>query len=54
MKYPYMVYDGKTLYRAGEEVPEVKETASGTIAKEEEPKAATQPKKRGRPSTKSK
>lgn len=51
MKYPYMVFDGVKLYKAGEEVPEVSEKASGTKATDE--KRAEKPAaKRGRPSKK--
>ncbi len=50
MKYPYMVFDGVKLYKAGEEVPEAKEKVSGTEPSEEKiEKPAT---KRGRPSKK--
>lgn len=51
MKYPYMVFDGVKLYKAGEEVPETKEKVSGTEPSEEK-KVEKPVAKRGRPSKK--
>lgn len=37
MKYPYMVFDGKRLYKAGEEVPEAEEKVTEQPKQEEKP-----------------
>ena len=50
MIYPYKVQLGDRLYLAGEDVPEVEESSSGTVPvpeKEDKPKP-----RRGRPSKK--